>query len=217
MRKTVLYAGGFIIISTLLSSCVSKKKYEDLARAKREVDRNLLDIKREKSQLEQDLKLAKDDFNTIRYKLTENNAAKDKTIDQLYNKLRSLESKQVELKSELTDVAEQIKTTTQTSGEQIAMLENSLQRVTADRDNIRKQLTEIQTKLEFENRQLKAELETASSKANTKESEIAKLKASQDELNKKLNWIRKTKTEADAEIKKLTNQVNLLKKELEKK
>ena len=97
------------------------------------------------------------------------------------------------------------------------MLENSLQRVTADRDNIRKQLTEIQTKLEFENRQLKAELETASSKANTKESEIAKLKASQDELNKKLNWIRKTKTEADAEIKKLTNQVNLLKKELEKK
>ena len=215
MRKTVLYAGGFIIISTLLSSCVSKKKYEDLARAKREVDRNLLDIKREKSQLEQDLKLAKDDFNTIRYKLTENNAAKDKTIDQLYNKLRSLESKQVELKSELTDVAEQIKTTTQTSGEQIAMLENSLQRVTADRDNIRKQLTEIQTKLEFENRQLKAELETASSKANTKESEIAKLKASQDELNKKLNWIRKTKTEADAEIKKLTNQVNLLKKELE--
>lgn len=217
MRKTVLYAGGFIIISTLLSSCVSKKKYEDLARAKREVDRNLLDIKREKSQLEQDLKLAKDDFNTIRYKLTENNAAKDKTIDQLYNKLRSLESKQVELKSELTDVAEQIKTTTQTSGEQIAMLENSLQRVTADRDNIRKQLTEIQTKLEFENRQLKAELETASSKASTKESEIAKLKASQDELNKKLNWIRKTKTEADAEIKKLTNQVNLLKKELEKK
>lgn len=217
MRKTVLYAGGFIIISTLLGSCVSKKKYEDLARAKREVDRNLLDIKREKSQLEQDLKLAKDDFNTIRYKLTENNAAKDKTIDQLYNKLRSLESKQVELKSELTDVAEQIKTTTQTSGEQIAMLENSLQRVTADRDNIRKQLTEIQTKLEFENRQLKAELETASSKANTKESEIAKLKASQEELNKKLNWIRKTKTEADAEIKKLTNQVNLLKKELEKK
>ncbi len=217
MRKTVLYAGGFIIISTLLGSCVSKKKYEDLARAKREVDRNLLDIKREKSQLEQDLKLAKDDFNTIRYKLTENNAAKDKTIDQLYNKLRSLESKQVELKSELTNVAEQIKTTTQSSGEQIAMLENSLQKVTADRDNIRKQLTEIQTKLEFENRQLKTELETASSKASTKDSEIAKLKASQDELNKKLNWIRKTKTEADAEIKKLTNQVNLLKKELEKK
>lgn len=217
MKKTVLYAGLFIVISTLLDSCVSRKKFEDLARAKREVDRNLLDIGREKSQLEQELKLAKDDFNAIRYKLTENNAAKDSAIDQLYNKLRSLESKQVELKSELTDVAEQIRTTTQTSGEQIAMLENNLQKVTTDRDNIKKQMTEIQTRLEFENRQLKTELEKANSMADAKENEIEKLKANQDELNKKLNWIRKTKTEADAEIKKLTNQVNLLKKELEKK
>ena len=33
-------------------------------------------------------------------------------------------------------------------------------------------------------------------------------------MNKKLNWIRKQKAEGDAEIQKLTNQVNLLKKEL---
>ena len=98
MRKTILYLSGFMIISSLSVSCVSKKKFEELARAKREVDRNLLDLKRDKKQLEDQLQLAKDDFNTIRYKLTENNAVKDKTIDQLYTKLRSLESKQVELK-----------------------------------------------------------------------------------------------------------------------
>lgn len=216
MRKTVLYIGGFVVISSLLGSCVSKKKFEDLARAKREVDRNLLEVKREKSKLEKDLQLAKDDFNTIRYKLTENNAAKDKTIDQLYTKLRSLESKQIELKSELNNVADQIKTTTQSSGEQIASLENSLQKVTIDRDNLRKQMSEIQTNLEFENRKLKSELETATSNAQGKEGEIAKLKADQEEMNKKLAWIRKTKADADAEIKKLTNQVNLLKKELSK-
>lgn len=216
MRKTVLYIGGFVVISSLLGSCVSKKKFEDLARAKREVDRNLLEMKREKSKLEKDLQLAKDDFNTIRYKLTENNAAKDKTIDQLYTKLRSLESKQIELKSELNNVADQIKTTTQSSGEQIASLENSLQKVTIDRDNLRKQLSELQTNLEFENRKLKSELETATSNAQGKEGEIAKLKADQEEMNKKLAWIRKTKADADAEIKKLTNQVNLLKKELSK-
>ena len=102
MRKTILYLSGFMIISSLSVSCVSKKKFEELARAKREVDRNLLDLKRDKKQLEDQLQLAKDDFNTIRYKLTENNAVKDKTIDQLYTKLRSLESKQVELKSELS-------------------------------------------------------------------------------------------------------------------
>ena len=160
-----------MIISSLSVSCVSKKKFEELARAKREVDRNLLDLKRDKKQLEDQLQLAKDDFNTIRYKLTENNAVKDKTIDQLYTKLRSLESKQVELKSELSNVADQIKTT-------------------------------------------KAQLESATNNLQAQNGEVEKLKADNEEMTKKLNWIRKTKADADAEIKKLTNQVNLLKKEL---
>ena len=103
MRKTVLYIGGFVILSSLSVSCVSKKKFEELARAKREVDRNILELQREKKKLEDQLQVTKDDFNSIRYKLTENNAVKDKTIDQLYTKLRSLESKQVELKSELSN------------------------------------------------------------------------------------------------------------------
>lgn len=216
MRKTAAYIGGIILISALSGSCVSKKKYEDLARAKRTVDRNLLETKQQKTKLEKELQAAKDEFNTIRYKLTENNATKDKTIDQLYNKLRSLESKQVELKSELNDVADQIKTTTQSSNEQIASLESTLQKVSTDRDQLRKQLTEVQNKLEFENRKLKSELETLNETAKNKEDEIARLKTEHEEMNKKLNWIRKTKADADAEVKKLTNQVNLLKKELAK-
>ena len=176
MRKTVLYVGGFILLSSILGSCVSKKKFDELARAKRESDRNVLELKKEKSQLEKDLQTAKEDFNTIRYKLTENNATKDKTIDQLYTQLRSLESKQVELKSELSNVADQIKTTTQSSSEQISSLEKSLQRITADRDQLRKQLSEVQTNLEFENRRIKNELETATAKASGKDAEIAKMK-----------------------------------------
>lgn len=216
MRKTVLYVGGFIVISSLLGSCVSKKKYEELARAKREADRHVLELKREKGQLTKELQTAKDDFNTIRYKLTENNAVKDKTIDELYTKLRSLESKQVELKSELSNVADQIKTTTRSSSEQIAALETNLQRITAERDKIRQELNKVQTDLEFENQKLKSELQTAHSTAQGKIGELEKLKTQNEELNKKLNWIRKTKAEADAEIKKLSNQVNLLKKELNK-
>lgn len=77
MRKTILYLSGFMIISSLSVSCVSKKKFEEISQSK-EVDRNLLDLKRDKKQLEDQLQLAKDDFNTIRYKLTENNAVKIK-------------------------------------------------------------------------------------------------------------------------------------------
>ncbi|MEG0795669.1 MAG: hypothetical protein RR397_04045 [Odoribacter sp.] len=216
MKKTVLYVGSLILISSLVSSCVSKKKFEDLAKAKREVDRNVLDLKRDKSKLENDLKLAKEDFNSIRYKLTENNAVKDKTIDQLYTKLRSLESKQVELKSELNDVADQIKMTTQSSGEQITTLESTLQKATSDRDQLRRQLSELQTNLEAENRRMKSELETAMASKQTNADELSRLQADNEEMNKKLTWIRKTKADADVEIKKLTNQVELLRKELKK-
>ena len=177
MRKTILYLSGFMIVSSLSVSCVSKKKFEELARAKREVDRNLLDLKRDKKQLEDQLQLAKDDFNTIRYKLTENNAVKDKTIDQLYTKLRSLESKQVELKSELSNVADQIKTTTQSTSEQISSLESSLQKVSNERDQLRRQLTEVQTNLEFENQKIKAQLESATNNLQAQNGEVEKLKA----------------------------------------
>ena len=209
MRKTVLYIGGFVILSSLSVSCVSKKKFEELARAKREVDRNILELQREKKKLEDQLQVTTADFNSIRDKLTEHNAVKDNTIDQLYTKLRSLESKQVELKSELSNVADQIKTTTASSNEQITTLEKNLQKNSAERDQLRKQLTEVQTGLEFENRKIKAQLETASGSLTAKDTEIQRWKNDNEEMNKKLNWIRTTKSEADAELKKLTNQVNL--------
>lgn len=214
MRRTALYLTGLIVISSLLTSCVSKKKFEDLARAKREVDRNLIDLKKDKKNLEKELQLAKDDFNAIRYKLTENNAAKDKTIDELYAKLSALQNKQTQLKSELSNVSDQMKYSSMTNEEQIASLETRLNQAIAERDKFRKELSNLQTNLEWENRKLKNELETTQSSLQTKDNEISQLKKENEEMDKKLAWIRKTKAQADAEIKKLTNQVNLLKKEL---
>mgnify|MGYP003391408315 CR=1 FL=1 len=159
MKKVLFYVGGIFIITSLLSSCVSKKKYEELAHAKRAVDRELLAEQQAKAKLEAELKLAKEDFNTIRYKLTANNAEKDKTIDQLYNQLRSLESKQIELKSELSDATDRIKSTKQSKEEQIAALEKLLQKTSNERDTFRKELSSIQGKLEFENQKLKSEIQ----------------------------------------------------------
>ena len=78
MKRTALYITGGILTAVLLSSCVSKKKFDELARAKTSIDRELLQVKREKKNLERELQQSKDDFNTVRYQLTENNAAKDK-------------------------------------------------------------------------------------------------------------------------------------------
>ena len=61
---------------------------------------------------------------------------------------------------------------------------------------------------------MKSEIETSKNNLLIRNNENAKLQKDLDEMNKKLNWIRKQKAEGDAEIQKLTNQVNLLKKEL---
>ena len=48
MKRTALYITGGILTAVLLSSCVSKKKFDELARAKTSIDRELLQVKREK-------------------------------------------------------------------------------------------------------------------------------------------------------------------------
>lgn len=154
MRKTVLYIVSSLLLSVSLTSCVSKKKFDELARAKTQADREALQLKRDKKNLEKEIQQNKDDFNKIRYQLTENNAAKDKVIDELYNKFRNLESKQSELKSELSNAAVEIKYTSQTAEQKIVTLQNSLKRITAQRDEIRQAMTELQNTLEAENRKL---------------------------------------------------------------
>ena len=94
MRKVAFYISGFLVLSAMLSSCVSKKKFEELARAKRMSDREIANLQNEKQAMANELQQLKTDFNDIRYQLTLNNAAKDKQIDDLSSKLRALENKE---------------------------------------------------------------------------------------------------------------------------
>ena len=92
MKQITFYITGFIVLSALLTSCVSKKKFDELARAKRMSDRDIASLQNEKQNMEAEIQQLKSDFNAVRYQLTLNNAAKDKQIDELYTKLRALES-----------------------------------------------------------------------------------------------------------------------------
>ena len=93
---------------------------------------------------------------------------------RLYTKLRNLESKQSELKNELSNAADEIKYTSQSSDQKIASLEKRIKTLTSQRDEVKKALTELQTNLEWENRKLKSELETANSKQETLSNENKK-------------------------------------------
>ena len=69
MRKGVIYISGILIFTFLFSSCVSKKKYEELARAKRSIDREVETLVNDKKSLESEIQKLKDDFNAVRYQL----------------------------------------------------------------------------------------------------------------------------------------------------
>ena len=184
MRKGLFYISGILIFTLLLSSCVSKKKYEELARAKRSIDREVATLENDKKSLESEMQKLKDDFNAVRYQLTANNAAKDKQIDDL-----------------------------NTQG-QLAELQLQLKRTTEERDQIRKQLTDYKTNADWDNRKLSNEVEHIKSSLKFKDSEIARLEKEIAGIKKQLADAKSQLTKKKQEVEKLTNQVNLLKKEL---
>ena len=146
MRRALFYISGILMITVSLSSCVSKKKFEELARAKRSSDREVVNLQNDKKRMEAEIVKMKNDFNAIRYQLTANIAAKDKQIDALYAKLRVLETKESALKSELKDVSDQVKYKEQNSNVQLETLENQIKTVKSERDQLKKIATRSKNK-----------------------------------------------------------------------
>jgi len=214
MKKNSKYVIALLVITTTMISCVSKKKYEDLMHNKLALDRNVLMLKREKQNLIHEFEEAKKTFNSQLYKLTQNNAIKDKELDKINLKLNKTDKYTADLKSQLAELQDRSKLSQKSSQEQFSTLENNLKKTMQDRDNIRKEMSEIQNKLDWENRKLKDELELKENKNKTLKAEYNKLFNEISLLKKKLSKLQITKSKGDSEIKKLTNQVELLKKEL---
>lgn len=216
MKRVIFYIGGFIMLSFILASCVSKKKFEELARAKRMSDREIANLQNEKQAMANELQQLKTDFNNIRYQLTLNNATKDKQIDDLSSKLRTLEDQESVLRNELQDAQEQAKNKVQSKESELSSLQEQVKNAMAERDQLRKELSEYKTNAEWDNRKLKNEVETIKSNIQFKDSEITRLEKEIASVKKQLTTARKEMTQKEQEIEKLTNQVNLLKNELKK-
>ncbi|MGL5684106.1 MAG: hypothetical protein ACRDDZ_13800 [Marinifilaceae bacterium] len=214
MKKLSVIVVTSVVLSAGMTSCVSKKKYDDLMRAKIHSDRNVVDLQNQNGQLQKDLATTQENFNIVRYQLTQNNAQKDTKIDALYTQLRTLEQKQNQLKSELTDASNKIKYKEVSADQQIASLESAVKQLTSERSNLQKDLQDIQTKLEWENQSIKSELASATTSLTNKDAELKKLETKSKDISRQIESLKSERTKNQAEIKKLNNLVNLLKKEL---
>ena len=137
MKKNSIYLIGLLVITTLMTSCVSKKKYDELMHDKQALNRNVLMLKREKQDIIHQFEEAKETFNLQLYKLTQNNAIKDKAIDNINLKLQETDKQTTNLKNRLAEFQDRSKLSQESSQEQFSALENNLSKTIKDRDNIR--------------------------------------------------------------------------------
>ena len=55
MNQVFVFVSSILLTGVLFTSCVSKKKYEELARAKRSSDREVINLQSDKTSLETEI------------------------------------------------------------------------------------------------------------------------------------------------------------------
>lgn len=129
-------------------------------------------------------------------------------------KLRQLEGRRSELTDELSLVSDKIKSDEKLTRKQIEKLQNEVLKISQERDSLKRDMAELKTNLNWENQKLERELQLTKEKRNVSENQISTLKEEINRLNDRLKTLDTQKSKDKAEIEKLTNQVNLLKKHL---
>lgn len=224
MKKKIL---ALSLLPFFLFSCVvSKKKYEELEYAKRRSDAKVVALDKENSkkgkhinQLNSKLDQTLSEYNEMKNSMSESNAMKNTEIDDLSTELMGLASDTTELKVRLMETLDKYNSALNRNEENNVEISGLLKRIGVLKQESSKLSQEIKTagvEAEWEKKKVATEASKAGDALKQKDNEIKTLKSEIVEKDGKLSWLRKVKEQNEAEIEKLTNQVNLYKKEYEK-
>ncbi|MDE5420249.1 hypothetical protein L3049_19835 [Labilibaculum sp. DW002] len=224
MKKKIL---ALSLLPLFLFSCVvSKKKYEELEYAKRRSDAKVVALDKENSkkgkqinQLNSKLDQTLSEYNEMKNSMSESNAMKNTEIDDLSTELMGLASDTTELKVRLLETLDKYNSALNRNEENNVQISGLLKQISVLKQESSKLSQDIKTagvEAEWEKKKVATEARKALDALKQKDDEISTLKSEILEKDGKLNWLRKVKEQNEAEIEKLTNQVNLYKKEYEK-
>ncbi|MGQ1909882.1 hypothetical protein ACT3CE_08845 [Marinifilum sp. RC60d5] len=213
--------------SLMLTSCVvSKKKYEELEYAKRRSDAKVAALDKENSkkkkqlgELNSKLDLTLAEFNEMKNSMAESNAMKNTEIDELSTELMGLSSDTTALKTRLDETLEKYNNVINqnTSNEAlIADMTAQIQDLKSESAKLTQDLKSAGVEAEWDKKKMETEKKKIAAIVSQKDVEIGKLKKLIEEKDGKLSWLRKVKSKNEEEIERLTNQLNLYKKEYEK-
>ncbi|MBI9058814.1 MAG: hypothetical protein JEZ01_13705 [Labilibaculum sp.] len=224
MKKKIL---ALSLLPLFLFSCVvSKKKYEELEYAKRRSDAKVVALDKENSkkgkqinQLNSKLDQTLSEYNEMKNSMSESNAMKNTEIDDLSTELMGLASDTTELKVRLLETLDKYNSALNRNEENNVQISGLLKQISVLKQESSKLSQDIKTAgvdAEWEKKKVATEARKALDALKQKDNEISTLKSEILEKDGKLSWLRKVKEQNEAEIEKLTNQVNLYKKEYEK-
>jgi len=217
MNKKILI---LTIIPLALASCVvSKRKYEELDYAKRKSDAQVRKLNKDNSDLDTKLKQTLAEYNEMKNSMAESNAQKNVEIDQLSTELFSMASDTTSLKEKLHETLGNYKFAQERNAENeavISKLKEQIKNLKAESYRLTKELEISLKDKEMESQKADGEKLKLKEKLAQKDNQIAKVKKEMEVVNGKIAWLRKVKKQNDAEIERLTNQMNLYKKEYEK-
>lgn len=217
MNKKLLILS--IVPLVLVSCVVSKRKYEELDYAKRKSDAKVRKLDKDNSALDSRLKQTLAEYNDMKNSMAESNAQKNVEIDELSTELFSMASDTTSLKQKLHETLGNYKFAQERNAENEAMISKlsvQIKDLKSETSRLTKDLDANLKDKEWENQKVAGEKLKLKEKIAQKDNQIAKVKKEMEVVNGKITWLRKVKKQNDAEIQRLTNQMNLYKKEYEK-
>ena len=138
-----LHRSNLIIIATcvlFLSSCVSKRKFEDLLRAKRNSDKRINELVKENNGLNEDLKNTISDFSKVRNEMSLSNSIKDSKIDSLSLSIQNLRSESSNLKEKFQDSKNEISYSQRQTESTIISLKAKIKKLEEEKASLKKNL-----------------------------------------------------------------------------
>jgi len=208
------------IMPLILVSCVvSKRKYEELDYAKRKSDAQVRKLGKDNKSLDSKLNQTLAEYNEMKNSMAESNAQKNVEIDELSSELFSMASDTTSLKDKLHETLGNYKFAQDRNAENEATINKLNDRVKSLSVKSAQLADDLNASLkdkEWESRKVAGEKLKFEEKIAQKDNQLAKVKKEMEVVNGKIVWLRKVKKQNDAEIEKLTNQMNLYKKEYEK-
>ena len=210
----------------LFSCVVSKKKYEELEYAKRRSDAKVVALDKENSKkgkqlnkLNSKLDQTLSEYNEMKNSMSESNAMKNTEIDGLSTELMGLASDTTELKVRLMETLDKYNSALNRNEKNDVKISGLLKQIDVlklESSKLSQDLKTTAADADWEKKKVATEASKTGDALKQKDNEIESLKSKIVEKDGKLSWLRKVKGQNEAEIEKLTNQVNLYKKEYEK-